>query len=212
MAAAAFSSATGPTLRTFVAVELPPPVQAAIAAEQARLQTQLRGAPAALRWTAAESIHLTLRFLGDTTAAQRAQLVESLRAETAAWPVFTLRVGGLGCFPDCRAPRVVWLDVDGDLAALAEVQRQVETLVQQAGFAPEERPFSPHLTVARARRDAARGDLQATGRALVAAGAGRPAAAPVGDSFAVDHIIYFQSELRPGGSLYTPLATIAWGG
>lgn len=194
-------------LRTFVAVELPAEVKHAIAREQARLQEHLSAQriPATLRWSAVENIHLTLRFLGDTTATQQGRLVTEMRAAAQGWPPFTLSVAGLGCFPNCRAPRVVWQGVGGDLAALGAIQTEVESLVQQVGFAAEDRPFSPHLTLARARREAARPALQETGRALALLAA---QTAPPALSFIVDHLVYFQSELRAGGSVYTPLATI----
>jgi 2'-5' RNA ligase len=196
------------SLRTFIAVELPHSVQSAIAAEQARVQAHLRqaGAPACLRWTAPGNIHLTLRVLGETTPAQRAALTQELGQSAPAWPALHLAVGKLGCFPTLRAPRVVWLGVDGELEQLAKMQAEVETLVQAAGFPGEERAFSPHLTVARARREASRTELRQTGQALASYQAIESLA-----RFTVDHVVYFQSELRPGGSLYTPLAIIPCG-
>jgi 2'-5' RNA ligase len=197
------------SLRTFIAVELPHSVQSAIAAEQARVQAHLRqaGAPDGLRWTAPGNIHLTLRFLGETTPAQSAALIQALGQVAPKWPTLRLAVGKLGCFPTLRAPRVVWLGVNGDLGQLAKMQTEVESLVQAVGFPAEERAFSPHLTVARARREASRPNLQQTGQALASYRAAESLA-----RFAVDHLVYFQSELRPGGSVYTPLAIIPCGG
>jgi 2'-5' RNA ligase len=199
-------------LRTFVAVELPPTVQRAITGEQERIQSHLRqaGAPTALRWTQTENVHLTLRFLGDTKPDQRSALVESLQAAAVSWPVLELAVAGLGCFPNLHAPRVVWLGIGGARAALDSIQAQVERLVQELGFPAEERAFSPHLTVARARKEAPRSDLQKTGQAL-AAYIRSQGGEPLTGSFSVDHLVYFRSDLHSGGSIYTPLATIRFG-
>ncbi len=196
-------------LRTFVALELPPAVKAVLADQQARVQDHLAAQRiATLRWSPVENIHLTLRFLGDTNRAQRDALIKGLRAAASRWSPFSLRLAGLGCFPNCRAPRVLWQGIAGDLAELGQIQAEVETLVQQIGFAAEERPFSPHLTLARAQRNAARPALQQTGRALAALMAD---AQPPDIAFTVDRLVYFQSELRPGGSIYTPLAVFAFG-
>ncbi|HXF60919.1 MAG TPA: RNA 2',3'-cyclic phosphodiesterase [Caldilineaceae bacterium] len=200
-------------LRTFIAIELPPAVQTAIAEEQARIQAHLRqaGAPNILRWTAPGNVHLTLRFLGDTTPTQRRHIIAGLQRAAPAWPVVALAVGGLGCFPNLRALRVVWLGLEGERAALDAIQAQVEALVQEAGFPAEERSFSPHLTVARVRKEASRAEVQRTGQALAAYIAQRPTSLLAGP-FSVDHLVYFRSDLRPSGSLYTPLATVQIGG
>lgn len=207
---AAATTDSAPSLRTFVAVELPAPVKRVLAGEQRRVQTALAGQdlPSALRWSPVDNIHLTLRFLGDTTAGQQRYLIDRLAAAAQAWSPFALATGGLGCFPNCRAPRVVWQGVGGDLAALTALQAEVERLVQEVGFAAEERAFSPHLTLARARREAARSALQETGRVLAALAADSQ---PPALSFGVDHLVYFQSDLRAGGSVYTPLAVIPFG-
>jgi 2'-5' RNA ligase len=204
------SAAATSDLRTFVAVELPAEVKRAIAGEQARVQAALadQGLASTLRWSPVDNIHLTLRFLGDTTPAQQRRLIDGLSAAAHDWSPFALSTGRLGCFPTCRAPRVFWQGIEGDLDALSVLQAGVERLVQGVGFAAEERAFSPHLTLARARRESARPALQETGRALTTLAA-EPQ--PPAISFTVNHIVYFQSDLRAGGSVYTPLAVILFG-
>lgn len=203
-------TAAATSLRTFVALELPATVKRALAHEQARVQKALaeQALPPTLRWSPVENIHLTLRFLGDTSGAQQRRLSEGLAAAASNWSPFSLAVGGLGCFPNCRAPRVLWQGVAGDLVGLGRVQAEVERLVQELGFAGEERPFSPHLTLARARREADRDALQQTGRVLAGL-AVEPQ--PPGMTFNVDHLVYFYSDLRAGGSVYTPLTTLVFG-
>jgi 2'-5' RNA ligase len=200
------------TLRAFIALDLPPAVQDAIAQQQARLQARLErdGAAFSLRWTRPDSVHLTLRFLGDTTHDQRTRLSAGLQSAAAAWPELALRFGGLGCFPNSRAPRVVWLGLDGDVAKLAAIQKQVEQLTQAVGFAAEERPFAPHLTIARARREAGRTDLQRTGQAVQALAGEDAGTAPI-VAFRADCVVLYRSDLDPGGARYTVLERFALG-
>ena len=199
---------TTDSLRTFVAIDLPPALHNAVAAEQARLQRHLSqtGPARSLTWSPTGNIHLTLRFLGDTAPRQRRDLIESLQTAAAGWRPFRLTVAGVGGFPNLRRPRVLWLGMDGDLAALTALQVAVETLVQGVGFAAEEKSFSPHLTLARSRRDASPRDMAAVGQAV---GDYTPDLPPTAAT--IDYLVYFQSALRPGGAVYTPLAVVPFG-
>ncbi len=107
-------------------------------------------------------------------------------------------------FPTRVSQRVVWFGLGGELASLAALQAQVETLVQRAGFVAEAKPFAAHLTVARAVRDADRRTLQQMGEVLSQAAATSPATL---GSFVVDRVIFYRSDLQRGGSVYTPLVT-----
>jgi 2'-5' RNA ligase len=195
------------TLRTFIAVDPPPALQAAVAAEQARVQTLLdaAGLARALRWSPATNLHCTLRFLGDTTAAQVKRVTQALQALTHPMAAFDLTVGGLGAFPDARQPRVVWVGLGGDVAALTALQVQIEAAVQAAGFIAEPKPFAAHLTLARAAREIDRRTLQRVGDIIRQAAATTPAEL---GRFPVDQVFYYKSDLQRGGSVYTPLASM----
>lgn len=203
------------TLRTFIAIDLPISIQAALATTQEQVQAFLRGQrlEQALRWSPIKNIHLTLRFLGDTTPQQREQVTSRLRVVAAKATPFTLRVDasgrGLGAFPNMRQLRVLWTGVGGELDALRRLQAEVEAAAQGAGFAPEEKPYSPHLTLARASRDADRRTLSQVGEAIGKYGEAYAGAEPL--HFEVDRLIFYQSELAPGGSRYTPLAVLPFG-
>ena len=192
-------------LRTFVAIDLSPACLDAIAAEQARLQRHLAEAELsrALSWSPPANIHLTLRFLGDTAPQQRQELIAALQRAAAAWRPFDLAIAGMGGFPNLRRPRVLWLGMNGDLAALTAVQTTVETLVQAAGLPAEDKGFSPHLTLARGHRDASPRMLAEVGQAVSGY-----TPAPPPPPFTVDRIVYYHSDLRPGGAVYTPLAVV----
>ena len=94
--------------------------------------------------------HLTLRFLGDTTPTQQEELLRQLRYAVLG-PPFTLRLGGWGGFPRPRRAAVLWLGVTGGTEPLQGLARTVEDAAVRAGFAPEGRPFSAHLTLSRIR-------------------------------------------------------------
>jgi 2'-5' RNA ligase len=194
-------------MRTFIAIELPPLVKQHVIERQRRLQRLLEeqaSGGAAFRWTPAGNLHLTLRFLGETSAAQCKQIEAALTSIVAAVPAFQLALQATGAFPNLRKPNIVWLDFTGDLAVLAPLQRHIELAAQQAGFTAEERAFTPHLTIARAQKSAAPSLLARAGEALRTVTA---APALAGEPFAVDAIHLIHSDLRPAGPVYTSLAT-----
>lgn len=195
-------------MRTFIAIELPLRVKERVLERQRDLQRLLdaQGVDGAFRWTPLDNLHLTLRFLGDTSDTQRRQ-VEAALADIAgqSW-AFQLALRAAGAFPNLRKPNILWLDFGGDLDVLTPLQRQVELAAQQAGFAAETRAFTPHLTIARARKDAAPAMLARAGEALrTVIGTPPPAHTP----FTVEDLRLIHSDLRPAGSVYTPLATFA---
>lgn len=208
MAAAAPINDDAALLRTFVAIDLPDAVKTEFAARQTALRSHLRGQGLdnLLRWSASQGMHLTLRFLGDTSPAQCRTLAERLRRVVAAYAPLALAVGAPGVFPYAAQPRVLWIGLAGDLERLAALQAKVEDAVQAVGFAAEPKPFAPHITLARVRRDAGRDALRALGRALASA----PSAASA-THFTVGHLVHYRSDLQPRGSVYTPLVTIPFG-
>lgn len=196
-------------MRTFIAIALPHTLQRAVVVwqRQLRQQLQMQSLAESVRWTPVEKLHLTLRFLGDTTLHQHTQIEQSLSVLAAGKSAFALTLHALGCFPNFRRPNIVWLDFLGDVAVLASMQQQIERAARQAGFPAEARPFTPHLTIGRASTRAASTDLQHAGAVLrqCALEAGQPqqAFAP----FTAQQILFMQSELRPDGAVYAVLST-----
>jgi 2'-5' RNA ligase len=180
-----------------VAIELPPEVLDALEGVQSRLR-RVDGGQAA-RWVARESIHLTLKFLGKVPQEGLDEIHEAVRRACAVHAPFTVATAAPGCFPNVRRPRVVWVGLhdDGRLAAL---QRDVETGLARLGYAAEDRPFSPHLTLARARQHAVRSDVEALGQAVAHYGQVEPV------SFVAREVCVIRSDLRPQGAVYTILS------
>jgi 2'-5' RNA ligase len=184
-------------LRTFIAVELDKELRDGLD----RLQQRLRGqvAPRCVRWVRPEGVHLTLKFLGDTTPEQIEQVKAALVNAAGEVGPFTFTVGGLGCFPNARQPRVVWVGLDEPTGALKRLRDAVEAQVAPLGFPTEKRPFSPHLTLGRVQRHASKSEVREIGEVV--------AASPVSvvGRMEVTAVSYIKSDLKPSGAVYTTL-------
>ncbi|WP_298273169.1 RNA 2',3'-cyclic phosphodiesterase [Geobacter sp.] len=127
-------------MRLFVAIDLPDEVKQSVAA-------LCQGVPG-VRWLPPEQLHLTLRFIGEVDDAVAGIIRRGLAEITS--PPFPLSLRGVGCFPSPRRPRVLWVGLNGN-EPLKRLQQGVEAAVVAAGIPAEERPFSPHITLARLR-------------------------------------------------------------
>jgi 2'-5' RNA ligase len=186
-------------LRSFLALEIPTALQDAIADSTASLKKAL---PRPLiRWVDPHNVHLTLKFLGDVSPANLEHLADLLKAETRLHEPFTMDVAGLGAFPNNRRPRVIWIGLNTP-PALDALWRGVEKTAVQLGYAPEGRPFSPHLTIGRVGQNISSTDLQHIHTALERTRIG------VLGSVRVEAVLIFKSDLQPGGSVYTRLYKI----
>lgn len=182
-------------LRTFIAIELPAPHREALA----RLQDQLRRPGDAVRWVRPESLHLTLKFLGDVARSRIPQLTEALAAVARQTAPFSLALGTLGAFPSPERPRVLWIGLSGDLVQLTALQQRIEAALAPLGFAPEERPFTPHLTLGRVA--APRNAPAPSFAGLLRSHAAAPTPPILVEAFAL-----MSSTLTPSGAIYRRLA------
>ena len=189
--------------RVFIAVHLPEPQLATLELTVADLRKH--GLPK-VRWVRPEGIHLTLKFLGNIPASQiEAITVRMTVAAQESFP-FRLALGTLGVFPNARKARVLWCGVDGDMALLSDLQLRTETALGSLGYPPENRLFSPHLTLGRVR-EGDRGPGEALlEQALIAA------APRWRESWLVDEVCLMQTTSMPGGSRYDVIATAKLGG
>ena len=178
-------------VRAFVALEIEERMHDCIA----HLTEGLRGRLPGVRWVRPEGIHLTLRFLGQSSPAQIESLSPRLAAAAGACPPSEAHVSGLGMFPERGNPRVLWLGVALAASVLA-LQAACEEAAVAAGFPPEPRPFRSHLTLGRWRDRAPRPQIPPADLGPVA----------------LATLTVFRSELQRGGVVYTPLARFALGG
>ena len=192
------------SIRSFIAIEL----ASSILEEVARLQDDLQVTlpDRALRWTRPDGIHLTLKFLGNVEPEQILSVTGALEKACAEVPAFTIQVRNVGCFPNARRPRVLWVGVEEGTGQLARLQERLERNLEVLGFEPERRGFHPHLTLARASRSARPADLRQVG-------AWADEAEPVElGSMEVTSVSLMRSDLRPTGAVYARLKGVALGG
>ena len=188
-------------LRLFVAIDLPEDVRESLGHLQADLRRHdLPG----LRWTRPDGVHLTLKFLGETPATAVTAIEAALARAVRGIPSFRLALGAAGTFGGRRGPNVLWVDVEGELQPLQQLQAAVEREMAAAGFAPEERGFSPHLTLARVPQPPRPGLAERVARALEAV------AAPRGE-FEARELVLMRSRLQPGGAVYSRVAAFSLG-
>ena len=181
-------------LRTFLAIALPSTLQTAI---ERNIRTVKRELPA-LSWSKHENLHINLKFCGDTSEGQVDQIRQVVDPAISHISPFELELKGFGVFPDNRSPRVLWIGLGGNLDSLSALAECIGHALVPLGFPEEDRPFRPHLTVARVKRD-----HREVGRVLGTLGV-------FTDPFAcgqlpVERVTLFRSDLRPSGPIYTKL-------
>ena len=176
--------------RAFLALD---PDAEALARLRALIES-LRGGVEGIRWVRPEGLHLTLRFLGSAEAERVLRVAERVAAAAAATAPATLPFGPLGLFPPRGGPRVLWVGLPLPASLLA-LQEACEQAARAEGFAAEERAFAPHLTMGRWRDRARRPSLPAADLGAVR----------------LERVVLYRSQLQRGGSVYTPLRTLALG-
>lgn len=146
--------------RTFLALELPDAVRHALR----RKIDHLGRAMPEVRWVDPAGLHLTLAFLGELDDERLDAATQAAADVAGAHAPFTLRLGGVGTFGSARSPRVIWVDVAGERARLLQLQAALADDLEGRGFPREERPFSPHLTLARIKKPVSDDALTALAR------------------------------------------------
>jgi 2'-5' RNA ligase len=183
-------------VRLFVAVDLAPAVvaQAQSLIAELRQRAEAVAPRARITWIPPALMHLTIRFIGQVGDGDLPAIVDALRRPVAMAP-FDLDVRGVGAFPVKGPPRVLWAGLTSGMDELCAVEVDVSARLQQLGIAPDERVFSPHLTLGRVR------DAAGLRTSTLLAGLAQQ---PVGTS-RIDAITLFESQLSPKGPTYVPL-------
>ena len=178
-------------MRTFVAVFPPPEVREA-------LFRAARDLPASedFRLVGQEKIHLTLKFLGDVAQGRLSIVTHALEPLRERHKPFEISTSGFGAFPSERKARILWAGVGEGSGPLRTLAREVEDLLESAGFEREVRPYVPHLTLGRTR-----------GRPVKLDGAERPSPAL---HFTVAGVDLVQSVPGERGVTYSILRTYSF--
>lgn len=183
-------------VRAFIAIDLPPTLQASIELNASRLRQALGND--AIRWVPAGNMHLTLKFLGTVPAAHLEFLKQMLAQAAERIPQFELTIGGLGSFPNSKRIRVLWAGVHAG-SEFTDLQREIDAGAASLGYERDDRPFSPHLTLGRIRQGLDAKTQQTIRNAAASFQLGRIGAARV------ESVHLYQSDLHADGSSYTKL-------
>lgn len=180
-------------VRTFVALMIPRPW----ADYLAQVERDLAGRMSGLSWVKPENVHLTIRFLGDLGDSGVRRAGDSVRRGAEPHAAFAAKLGELGAFPSPNRPRVLWAGFGEGAPEAIALARSVNQSLQRDGFGPPDKPFRPHVTLARVRERA-----QGVEAFL------DYAPPPVPDAALLDHVVVMKSDLHPTGARYTPLVEI----
>jgi 2'-5' RNA ligase len=189
-------------MRIFVGIDLDPEVRARIS----RFLEGVQGFAPDARWVRPESLHITLKFIGEQPSERVEAVAERLRRVDGG--ECEIRAGGYGFFPTAKAPRVFWIGIHSG-PQLAELAESIDMATAELGILREDRPYSPHLTLARAggrsgspkwrKGDAPNAKFVVLEKRLATMGE-----LDFGTMTAHEFILY-QSQLSPKGSRYTKL-------
>jgi len=183
-------------MRCFIALELPGEIKA-------RLGTQTRELSPltdSVKWVPQKNLHLTLKFLGDVAEDKIPSIKQALTLAVGRHNKFNVSVQDTKVFPNARRPRVIWAGLKA-ADELEHLHRDIESALIPLGFAPEGRPFRPHLTIGRVKRGGK--NLKELVYAL-----DEHTDTSFGDFTAVD-VTVFHSNLTPSGAIYAPVFTTA---
>jgi RNA 2',3'-cyclic 3'-phosphodiesterase len=136
--------------RIFCAIDLPDTIRSKIGKHINQLRQDVPQAQAS--WVRPDNIHLTLKFIGETPKARATEFSDAISRAAKYSEGFATRVGQAGAFPKNGPPRVLWIGVNDFSGKLVALQSRLEDEAAREGFPKEERPFHPHLTIARLRK------------------------------------------------------------
>lgn len=179
-------------IRAFVAIPLPEGVKLFLR----ELVAQLKGYGGNVKWTRPESIHLTLKFLGNVERKRLPELEREIGSALRPQPAMSLSLAGMGAFPGLHRPRVIWVGMDDPQEGLRPAVADLEHALERLGFEREKRQYNPHLTVGRVKSGRLSPDLLNAIRQMIDLS---------GPTFDADHAVLFQSILKPSGAEYHQL-------
>ena len=183
------------SIRAFISIELPQEIKGKIFL----IQEQLRVIETPISWVRLDSIHLTLKFLGNILEEQIPDIKKCIDISVNGISPFKVNVKGGGVFPNLNYPRVIWLGLEDRTDSLFKLQKGIDSCLEKIGFEPEERGFTPHLTLGRVKSLKGKTHLIRTIHIYKDI--------EVGEIY-VDKIKLMRSQLNPAGAIYTVLEEV----
>jgi len=189
-------------IRSFIAIELPEEAKEGLARLRKALE---RNEHKFVKWVDPGGIHLTLKFLGNIPAKQVTEITKAIEEAAQGISPFHLEISGLGAFPNLKQARVFWVGISGELDKLSRLQQNIDSALAALGFAKEERPFVPHLTLARIREGASPPERRSFGELV--------GSTIFEDKYhvEVEAVRLMRSQLMPAGAIYTCLSVVELG-
>jgi 2'-5' RNA ligase len=186
-------------IRSFIAIELPKELKQ----ELAQLETQLKVERRPwVKWVRPDSIHLTLKFLGNIAVDTTIAITRAIEASVHGIKPFHLTFKELGVFPNLKRVQVAWVGISGEVDKLTRLQKHLESNLSPLGFAPESRSFTPHLTLARLSDRASPDERQSFGQLIASTKFEN------GD-IKVKDISLMKSQLTRAGAIYTRISLVS---
>lgn len=133
------------TYRSFIAVDLPPEVKLSLT----EVQQYLQAARVRIKWVEEVNLHLTLKFLGEISQAQIAEIQETLSLIASRHRKSGFYISGVGAFPNIRNPKIIWAGIKDSYQSIASLHSEIDEELSKLGFPREQKKFSPHLTLGR---------------------------------------------------------------
>ncbi|MCK4941094.1 RNA 2',3'-cyclic phosphodiesterase [candidate division WOR-3 bacterium] len=173
-------------MRTFLAVEVPEHIRKKID-DFIQIEAK-RELP--IKWVKFDNLHITLKFLGEIDEKKKVEITPVIREIGKRYSPFNAQLTGLGCFPNPRNPRVLWLGVKEGSEMLCNIAAEIEKALARFGF-KEEKRFHPHLTIGRIKTFCKIDHILEK--------------AITSEPFSVNALTLFKSTLKPDGPIYTAL-------
>lgn len=161
------------------------------------------------RWTSPENLHFTLKFLGEVSPGRLPEIKDALSGCVAPGGSFELDLGHIGFFPNEIHPNIVWIGVGKGRQALVDLAKNVDDVCCSLGFPKENRPFQPHLTIARVRSD--RNCSEAQSHSAVGSKRVPEINHVIQATTRVKSFSLIECQLKPGGPVYRSLADFSLG-
>jgi 2'-5' RNA ligase len=183
-------------IRSFLAFELPPEIKMVVTG----VFEDSRRSRLDVRWVKPEGIHLTVVFMGNIKTEDLEAMGNEIGRVCSDFSPFQIALKGIGCFPNFRNPRVVWLGLVGDVERMSRFRDRLQKQLLPFGIQEEKRPLKPHLTLGRFKKalrdEASLQKLMEKHKEL---------ASP---ECTVRELVLFKSDLNPGGAVYTKV--LSW--
>lgn len=188
-------------IRAFIAIELPEDLKVKLAALIDRLRPD---SPPGTKWVNPNGIHLTLKFLGNIPASTTENVTQAIRESAEGIKQSVISTSNLGTFPNPKRAQVAWIGLSGDLDQLKTLQGRLENKLAALGFAPETRPFTPHLTLARVNKMASPMERQRFGERVIKTDF-------AATEIKIITVILMKSQLSRTGAIYSRISSVSLG-